>query len=95
MVFVIAKSDSFAAARELIQEQLAETLAGELEEHEVGETSTANQVLSWNWRVPDDIRVDQHRDLVADYRRTVLLEKWPDLEFQLLGRTQSSSRLRG
>lgn len=84
VVFVSAKDERFAAALDLIREQLADTLAGEFDEKEITETSTATHALTWNWRVPPDISMQQHREFVAQQRRTILLEKWPEIEFRCL-----------
>ena len=68
----------------MIKGELADQLEGEFDEKEISETATATHALTWNWRVHPDIEVEQHREFVADHRRTVLLEKWPNIEFRCL-----------
>ena len=84
VVLVATKDEQFSKAQEFIRDQLADVLAGEFVEQEISETATANHALTWNWRVPRDIELDQHRKLVAEQRRTVLLENWPNIEFRCL-----------
>ena len=84
MVFVATKDERFSGATDVIKDQFGDALVGELDEREISETATATHALTWNWRVPPDIDMETHRKFVAEQRRTVLLEKWPAIEFRCL-----------
>ena len=71
--------------QEFVQEVLGEAL-GELQDTEVvAEKPLGEEALSWRWRLPDDTPLALRRELLAQQRRTAILDKWADSPRGALG----------
>ena len=58
--------------------EVAGDLLGAVEKEEVlDQTAADTEVLSWNWRLPDDTSPEKRAELMAEHRRTTMFERWP------------------
>jgi hypothetical protein len=73
------------AAKSLVQEVGGESLEPQVEEQVVGQTSDSHQMLAHRWYPPRGITRQQLDELAAQFQRTTLLERWPDLPLGVLG----------
>jgi len=82
---VIDKNDEFDAHIALLNEVTGDALQDAESEESVGESSAAEQALSWRWHFPVDTPPSRRRELLADQRREAILEKWPETPRTSLG----------
>lgn len=76
--FVTAKTPDLEAKTARIRELLAE-FGGELQKEEtVREVPASATALTWRWRMPNDTTVAQRADLIAQKRRDINLNVWPE-----------------
>jgi len=76
--FLTVKTADFEAKTQALKDLLGE-LGGTLEKEEpVDEIPAASVALSWQWRMPDDVTMNQRSALIAEQRRRVNLNIWPE-----------------
>jgi hypothetical protein len=75
---VLAQTEDFDEKKKALIDVLGELLEEPTETETVGEISATEAALSWNWRMPNDVPADRREQLVADQRREMILEKWPN-----------------
>ena len=74
---VLDRSDAFDSHRELLQSAAGNAVGPLLEEERIGESSAAEQVLSWRWHFPVDTPPIRRRELLSEQRRHAILHDWP------------------
>lgn len=89
--FVTARTADLEAKTERIRELLAE-FGGELQKEEtVREVPAAATALTWRWRMPNDATVAQRASLIAQKRRDINLNVWPETHLvELDGKTPAA-----
>jgi hypothetical protein len=83
--FSILRDDTFDAAKSALSEVLGEFLNDSPIEEVTGQVPKVSVMLTWRWRLPDDTPPAKRRELVAEQRREVMLNRWPDLALSTLG----------
>lgn len=82
--FVAARTDDFETNKSAAQELFGD-LIGDVESEEVTDSvGTLTAALTWNWRLPDDTPPKLRAEMIAEQRKHVILNKWPDLPQQVL-----------
>ena len=85
MVLVATKNEFLESSLQHVKDLIAGGLVdGQAKEEVVSSTSVAADTLAWNWRVPRGVSVELHRKLIAEYRREILLDRWPQIKFTCL-----------
>ena len=97
-VFLFGKQTDRAARLEMIAYRTtldkAKTAVGEIggdalgpivEEEVTSQVPAVQQVLSWNWRLPDDTPPEKRLELINQERREILLNRWPQMPQKVLG----------
>jgi hypothetical protein len=75
--FVSVKTTDFEAKLQKLKDLLGE-FGGRLEKEETtGQVSATSAALTWQWRLPDNITVEQRQQLIEQKRRDVNLNVWP------------------
>ena len=75
----LIKNDQFDARKRMLEEVLGQFNAGLEKEEETGRVSRVAAALSLSWRLPDNTPHDLRKAMVAEHRRNILLNVWPDL----------------
>jgi tetratricopeptide (TPR) repeat protein len=75
----------FPAAREALRRIAGDALGTEQSEQVTGHLSAAQFAMSWQWRLPADMTDSHRRKLIATERRSLVLERWPNLPLPLVG----------
>lgn len=70
------RTEEFEKVKALLAEIVGETLGELVEEEVVAEKSLSEDSLSWRWRLPPGTPADQRRKLVAEERRSAILDRW-------------------
>ena len=66
--------------------RIAGDALGAVENEQVtGHVSSVQFAMSWQWRLPADTSESHRRKIIAEARRTLVLERWPTLSLPLLG----------
>lgn len=74
-----------AAARRILDEAMGESLAAPAEEKVLGHLGQVEHALSWHWRLPDDTPEEVRLKLQRDERRSLVLDRWPQLAQPIFG----------
>lgn len=74
-----------AAARRILDEALGEALPSPAEEKVLGHLGQVEHALSWHWRLPDDTPEDLRLKLQHEARRSLVLDRWPELAQPIFG----------
>lgn len=74
----IDKNQRYAANLEAFHEVADNALGSQESEDRIGESSAAEQVLSWRWHFPVDTPPAKRREMLSDQRRETILKTWPD-----------------
>lgn len=82
---VIDKNDQFDANLEAFSEVADNALGSQEPEERIGESSAAEQVLSWRWHFPVETPPAVRREMLGEQRRETILTKWPDTPRGSLG----------
>ena len=78
------KNDAYNSTKQRVTELLGE-YGGEIEkETKVSDASAVAKALSWNWRLPDDTPPETRQQLLAEYRREVTYDQWPQTPLPVL-----------
>jgi hypothetical protein len=64
---------------------LGEALAAPAEEKVLGSLGQVEHALSWHWRLPDDTPEEARLKLQRDARRSLVLDRWPQLAQPIFG----------
>lgn len=83
--FSVSKSPSFDRKIAAVREILGDTLVGTAKEEPSGHTTQEAELLSGNWRFPTDTPAETRANLLKEWRKIVLTEKWPALARDTLG----------
>jgi hypothetical protein len=82
----------FPQALEILKRVAGDSLGDVQSEEVTGHVSTAQLAMSWQWRLPSDMTAAHRSKLLAEQRRVLLLERWPNLPLPLLaGRTPAEA----
>ncbi len=84
LVFIATRNDGFTDSLAYLQEHFSDQIEPEFEEQVITTSPVAADVLSWNWHIPPELDVKDHQNLVAAYRRKILLERWTQIPFSCL-----------
>ena len=71
-----AKGPQFDQSTSLLKEVCGETIEPQAEESVQGRIFAMQDLMNWQWRLPDDTPQDLHTRLMAEKRRQVILEAW-------------------
>lgn len=75
----LIKDERFDAGKRMLEEALGQFQAGLEKEEETGRVARVAAALSLSWRLPDNTPLALRKSLVAEHRRNILLNVWPDL----------------
>lgn len=84
MVYLSAKNDDFDANFDFLKQLLSEQLNSDAIESVATTSTVASDMLTWNWHPPEKTTPELHRKWIAEYRKHVVLEKWPKIVFESL-----------
>jgi hypothetical protein len=73
------KGPAFEATVKSMQEAAGDSLGGISDETVIGTVSPTEQTLNWRWHLPRDTPAELRQRLIAEERRTAILERWPTL----------------
>jgi hypothetical protein len=74
-----SKSANFERRIATVRDILGDVLVGQATEELSGHTTLEAELLSSNWRFPTDTPAETRANLLKEWRRLVLTEKWPAL----------------
>ncbi len=96
MVLVATANDNYSVTKDFLNICFGGNIVTEVESEVVSGTSGAADVLNWNWYIPPSTARNVRLNLIKEYRRIILLEKWTDVSFSTLdGLTPNQARDRG
>ena len=75
----LIRGDKYEAHKKALEEALGQFSTALEKEEETGRVSRLAVALSLSWRMPDNTPLAVRKELVAEHRRDVLLNVWPDL----------------
>jgi hypothetical protein len=75
----LVKDNAYDDRKRTLEEVLGKLNAGLEQEEETGRVSRLAVALSLSWRLPDNTPVALRKQMVAEHRRKILLNVWPDL----------------
>ena len=84
-VELVVRRDLQAKLNEVLNEVCGIQLGEPGEERVLTKISQLEAVLSWRWRLPQDITLDQQRELVKEKTRETFLNQWPETSLRSLG----------
>jgi hypothetical protein len=73
------------AARDVLQRIAGNALGEQQSEEVTGRVSAVQMEMSWQWRLPADMTAAHRRKIIADERRKLVLDRWPNLSLPLFG----------
>lgn len=82
--FTSAKSPSFDEAISTLKEICGDTIDSTVNEDVQGRIFALQDLMNWQWRLPDDTPNDVRNRLMAEKRREVILENWVNFPLQTL-----------
>ncbi len=86
--FISVKTADFEAKLQKLKDLLGE-FGGRLEKEETtGQVSATSAALTWQWRLPDNVTVEQQQQLIEQKRRDVNLNVWPQTPLRELAGKQ-------
>lgn len=83
--FTSAKGPLFDQAIATLQEICGDTIDPTVEESPQGRIYALQDLMNWQWRLPDDITPEKRATLMAEKRRLVMLEQWIEFPLKTLG----------
>jgi len=84
----VAESRDVESTKQSVMQLAGDLLSEPAPPTAAGQIPAADDVLNWNWRLPRDTSPDRIHRLMAQKRRQVLLEQWPDVPLpELFGKT--------
>ena len=93
MVLVSTANDTHSATKDFLNICFGGNIVSEGESEVISATSTATDVLNWNWHVPTSTPRNVRLNLIKEYRRFILVEKWTEVSFSTLdGLTPNQAR---
>lgn len=72
-----AYRDQLDAAKALLAEIAGDAVGPPASEEVISSTPLVQRALSWNWRLPPDMRLEPIREFTLQRQRQAILEKWP------------------
>jgi tetratricopeptide (TPR) repeat protein len=75
----LIKNDQYDDRKRAVEDVLGQFSAGLEKEEETGRVSRVAAALSLSWRLPDNTPHELRKQMVAEHRRNILLNVWPDL----------------
>lgn len=85
MVYLSAKNDQFEANFDFLKDLLSDQLNSDPIETVATTSTLASDLLTWNWHPPEKTSPEMHKKWIAEYRKHIVLEKWPTIAFESLG----------
>ncbi|MEW4454757.1 hypothetical protein AB1L30_18980 [Bremerella sp. JC817] len=82
--FTSAKGPRFDQAIELLKEICGDTIEPTVEEHVQGRIFALQDLMNWQWRLPDDIKPETRSRLMAEKRSEIILEQWVNFPLKTL-----------
>ncbi|MCA9123998.1 MAG: hypothetical protein H6822_13045 [Planctomycetaceae bacterium] len=82
--FSVLRDESFEGTKSALTAILGEFLNESPTEEVVSQVPLALAALTWRWRLPDDTPSTKRRELVAEQRAEVMLNRWPELRLNSL-----------
>ncbi|RCS40528.1 hypothetical protein DTL42_24450 [Bremerella cremea] len=83
--FTSAKGPQFDEAVATLKEICGDTIEPTVEETAQGRIYALQDLMNWQWRLPDDITPEIRSKLMAEKRRLVMLENWVKFPMKSLG----------
>lgn len=83
--FSVAKSANFERRIATVRDILGDALVGEPKEQSAGHTSAEAEMLSANFRFPNDTPAETRTTIMDEWRSRVITEKWPEFPRDALG----------
>jgi tetratricopeptide (TPR) repeat protein len=83
--FSILRDDEFEAKKDSLVDLAGDLLDKDPTEAVDGQVSKVSAMLTWRWRMPDETPAERRRELIAEQRRDVMLNRWPELTLKVLG----------
>lgn len=75
----LIKNDQYDPRKRMLEEVLGQFSGGLQSEEETGRVASVAAALSLSWRLPDNTPNELRKQMVAEHRRNILLNVWPDL----------------
>jgi len=85
LVLTTDRNDQFEQTQSLLQEVTDGTLGELVDEEVLISRSVAQDALSWRWRLPTGVPIEQRLNLIAEERRLAILERWVRAPRAVLG----------
>ncbi|MBI1248382.1 hypothetical protein GC197_11165 [bacterium] len=82
--FTSAKGPMFDQAIEVLKEICDDTIDPTVEENIQGRIFAMQDLMNWQWRLPDDTPTEVRNRLMKEMRRQVILEKWTNFPMKSL-----------
>ena len=82
---ITARDGRYDELKKLIDENFGEFVDGEPKTTTMGESNAMSELLEWRWHLPEGVTRTQHADMVKAHRETVILDRWTQLPFSVLG----------
>ncbi|PQO46574.1 hypothetical protein [Blastopirellula marina] len=79
------KTAQFDEAISLLKEICGETVTPEVSEEVQGRIYAMQDLLNWQWRLPDDVTTEVRSRLMTEKRRQIMLDKWVNFPLNTLG----------
>lgn len=84
---VVTSNDArYEIVKQLITDTFGKFLQGEPVTQEVGESNAMSELLEWRWHLPEGLSRQRHSEMVNAHREKLLLNDWPNLVFNVLGK---------
>ncbi len=84
LLLLATRNDNYQPTLEMLNRTFGELMTTEIDEEVLSESSIAGDLMSWRWQIPPGTNRSQHVELINEYRRIVLLEKWTNIPFTCL-----------
>ncbi len=82
--FTSAKGPLFDEAVSTLKDICGDTIEPNVEENVQGRIFALQDLMNWQWRLPDDTPNDVRNELMTQKRREVILDKWVNFPLQTL-----------
>ncbi len=90
--FTAAKGPQFDQAIAILKEICGDTIDPTVEETAQGRIYALQDLMNWQWRLPDDITPELRSKLMTEKRRHVMLENWVNFPLKTLnGKTPAEA----
>ena len=84
LVLVGTENKAFNDSKEFMQSLIADQISGDPERTVLAKSTTASDLLSWDWSLPEGITREQHKAFVDQQRMETLTDEWANLPFEIL-----------